>query len=71
MSVRNYHYHTLRRRRSEVEKLDALPYIPTRISHLVIVCFFQPYYTGHARQQATQCLLLLLHCVACSTACPV
>ena len=37
-----------------------------RVGHLVIVC-----YTGHARQQATQCLLLLLHCVACCTAYPV
>ena len=32
---------------------------------------FWPCYTGHARLQATQCLLLLLHCVACCTVWPV
>ena len=32
---------------------------------------FQPYYTGHAVQQATQCSSSSRHCVACSLAWPV
>ena len=45
--------------------------ITSRVSHWVNVFFFQPSCTGHARQQALQCLLLLLNCLACCTACTV
>ena len=42
-----------------------------RVGHLVIVCFFEPYYTGQAVQQATQWSSSSRHCVACCLAWPV
>ena len=52
--------------------LIVIPFsVSTRVCHLVIVCFFQPSYTGQAVQQATQWSSSSWHCVACCLTWPM